>query len=369
VLIAEEFGRATAMPIGTIDRDQWTVPEQFAPYRPLHKLWLDDAAGTQVYVSSQTGEVVHATTRQQRFWNWLGSVPHWIYFTPLRAQQPIWRQVNLWVSGPAILVAVSGIWIGILRLRVQRRYANNAMSPYQGWKRWHHWAGIVGGVFLLSFILSGWLSVNPNDWLSGGGPQRTNVLAYSGQIGLRFDGALSALETHNDVRVVRFIHFDGRPLAILERAGQSPDVIDARTGAPASLTDEAIFAAARKLLPDHALIDRERIEHDDRYWYSHHEHAQLPVLRVGFDDAEHSWFYLDPKSGAVLSFLDDGARRYRWWFNALHRLDFTWLLAYRWFWHFIIIALCAMGLTTSLSGIVIGWRRLRGRGNGGPAAE
>jgi uncharacterized iron-regulated membrane protein len=80
---------------------------------------------------------------------------------------------------------------------------------------------------------------------------------------------------------------------------------------------------------------------------------------VTFGDAEHSSFYLDPVTGAVLDFVDDGARRYRWWFNALHRLDFAWLLQYRILWHAVIWVFCIAGLVTSASAVVIGWRRLR----------
>lgn len=69
----------------TLERDQWTVPQGLNPLRPLHRIETGDAAGTELYVSSRTGEVVRDTTRTERFWNWLGAVPHWIYFTPLHS--------------------------------------------------------------------------------------------------------------------------------------------------------------------------------------------------------------------------------------------------------------------------------------------
>ena len=40
-----------------------------------------------------------------------------------------------------MLIAVSGIWIGILQLRIQRRTRRIGLSPYHGWKSWHHWTG------------------------------------------------------------------------------------------------------------------------------------------------------------------------------------------------------------------------------------
>jgi hypothetical protein len=144
VTIAQAYANATGHFEATIQRDQWTVPDRFKALRPLHRIAIDDAAATEVYVSERTGEVVLSTTRKQRAWNWLGSVIHWTYFTSLRANAPLWRQVILWTSGPAVLIAASGIWIGILQLRFQRRHSHPRLSPYHGWKSWHHWTGLLG---------------------------------------------------------------------------------------------------------------------------------------------------------------------------------------------------------------------------------
>ncbi len=78
--------------------DEWTVSGEFNRARPLYQFALDDASGTQVYVSSRSGRMVQSTTAQQRFWNWLGSVPHWLYFTQLRHQPRLWTQVVIWTS-------------------------------------------------------------------------------------------------------------------------------------------------------------------------------------------------------------------------------------------------------------------------------
>lgn len=360
VAIAEQYAGERGHWETTLKRDQWTVPESYGPFRPLHKIAIEDAAGTRVYVSALTGEVVLSTTRRQRFWNWLGSIPHWIYLTPLRADQPAWRQVNLWVSGPAILIAVSGIWIGVLRLRVRGRYPHGGASPYHGWKSWHHWCGLLGGVFVLTWIVSGWLSVDPNHWLRGGSLGARSLLEYAGESAPRFDADLRRLSMHipPETRAVSFVYFDGRPLVSMV-GGIGPRLFDARSGERAVLTDPQIFAAARRLMPAHDMVERERIETDDLYWYSHHEHRELPVLRVGFDDPARSWVYLEPATGAVLGYMDRAARRNRWWFNALHRWDFNWLLKTSLIWHSAIWILSVLGLVTSASGVVIGYRRLR----------
>ncbi len=358
VTIAQAYANAHGAWQSTTQRDQWTVPERFRALRPLHRIAMDDAAATEVYVSAKTGEVALATTRAQRFWNWLGAVPHWIYFTPLRANQPLWRQVILWTSGPAILVAVSGIWIGILQLRVSRRREHSRISPYHGWKSWHHWSGIAGGVFLLTWIVSGWLSVDPNGWLSGGSPSADALLRYSGHDGAQFEADLSTLADES-THTARFFHVDGMPLAALVMSDGTERLLDARTGERVALTDRQLIHAARRLMPDQQVIAHERIESYDSYWYAHHDRPPLPVLRVAFDDSQHTWFYINPTNGQVLDLLDDGGRRNRWWFNALHRLDFSWLVQNRVLWYSVVWMLSLAGLVICASGIVIGWRRLR----------
>ena len=358
VAIARAYANANGHFQATVQRDQWTVPERYETLRPLHRIEIDDAAATEVYVSARTGEVVLSTTRTQRAWNWLGSVIHWTYFTPLRADAPLWRQVILWTSGPAILIAVSGIWVGILQLRIQRRYAHDRLSPYHGWKSWHHWTGLLAGLFLLTWVFSGWLSVDPNGWLSGGSLSADSQLRYAGNDRPEIAVDVEKL-AHQSARTLRLFHVDAAPIAAILSEDGAERLLDARTGEHVAFDEQRLVRAAHRLMPDHRMVAFERQEKYDSYWYAHHDHPLLPVLRVAFDDPQHTWFYIDPSTGLVLDLLDDGGRRNRWWFNALHRLDFSWLVGNRVLWHTTIWVLCLSGLMIAASGTVMGWRRLR----------
>ena len=57
--------------------------------------------------------------------------------------------------------------------------------------------------------------------------------------------------------------------------------------------------------------------------------------------------------------MDASQRWQRILFNALHSLDFPWLLAYRPAWDLVVIALCGLGLGLSVTAVVIAWRRLQ----------
>jgi hypothetical protein len=81
-----------------------------------------------------------------------------------------------------------------------------------------------------------------------------------------------------------------------------------------------------------------------------------PVYRSRCGDL---WFDIDSADGSVLQRLDPSRRAYRWFYSALHTFDFPVLLAHPRLRDVLIVGLCTLGLVFSITGIVIGWRRLR----------
>ena len=81
-----------------------------------------------------------------------------------------------------------------------------------------------------------------------------------------------------------------------------------------------------------------------------------PVYRLQCDDV---WFHIDGASGALIERLDPSQRAYRWLWRALHTLDVPVLIAHPALRTALIVVLCGCGLAFSLTGCVIGWRRLR----------
>lgn len=345
----------------TVERDQWSVTARFDPLRPLYLISLGDPGGTQLYVSSRTGEIALDTTRTERVWNWLGSIPHWIYPTVLRKNGATWRLVVLWISGICMVVAVTGFWVGILRVRLRRRYTSGAVTPYRGWMAWHHIAGLIGGVFVLTWMFSGWLSLNPGDFFAGPGTPRAMAVRYGGSEAPHMPAGFLSEPKPDGLAAVeaRFVWLGGTPLLALTGRDGGRRTLDPETGIAAPVLEERIFEAARRLMPDDVMTMRLRLDQPDAYWYSHHQQRQLPVLRAGFDDVAHSWFHIDPVTGDILGRTDDSRRTYRWLFNALHSFDFALLLRHRPAWDAVVWLLSLLGLIVSLSGVVIGWRRLQ----------
>lgn len=84
----------------------------------------------------------------------------------------------------------------------------------------------------------------------------------------------------------------------------------------------------------------------------------LPALRVVFADPQATWVHIDPHTGAVLGRTDSHRRTSRWLFAMLHSWDALPLLERRPLWDALLIVLSLGGAVMSVSGVVMGWRRL-----------
>ncbi len=75
-----------------IDADQWSFGVRGR--MPMHRIAVDDAAGTKLYVTEIGGDVVLKTTASGRLWGGAGAVLHWLYFAPLRRNAALWNEVD-----------------------------------------------------------------------------------------------------------------------------------------------------------------------------------------------------------------------------------------------------------------------------------
>jgi uncharacterized iron-regulated membrane protein len=352
------FGVESAPKVEQIDRDQWTVYGRFRQHAPLYKASFADGPGTVLYVSGATGEIVQDTVRHERFWNWLGAVPHWLYFTAFREQQPLWYNFVVYASLLGVFLTVTGIYVGI------RMYGRGPRkSPFRGIALWHHWAGLIFGIATLTWVVSGLASMNPWGWLESEGPGE-ELLNLAGRPMEGADAAalVRALAANPQPGIVsaEATVQDGRPYAILVRQDGSrvrATLPDLRPAAPA---DEELEAQAVASKPDVRISSAQTIAEGDAYHYSHHTPAILPAFRVIYANADETRLYFDPRTGELISYADAPSRAYRWWHYGLHRLDFSGLNA-RPLWDFIMLPLIAGISVLCLLGVWMGWRRLARR--------
>ena len=357
--------------------DAWTHSKAMDPHRPMHRILMDDAQSTVLYVSGRTGEVVRDATGTERVWNWVGAWIHWLY--PLRGGRldGIWSEIVIYTSIVATVLALLGMVVGVWRWRFSGRFSSGSRSPYrEPWMRWHHLLGLVFGAITVTFIFSGLMSMNPFKVLDSGGPKLEQRMSSNERWQVRHFGmsaqqalsrfAASGFEARElEWRMVDgagyFLALNGQGGSRLLAAGATAD--DALPFGAFSMAQMQTLGSA--LFAKNKVIETTVLNEYDTYYYSREPHTMgggvkhLPVLRLKFDDAHSSWLHLDPSTGAIISQLDSYGRVRRWLFAFLHSWDWLPLLERRPLWDIWMVALSVGGFIISMTGTVLGWRRLQ----------
>jgi hypothetical protein len=280
-----------------VDEDAWTHSKALDGHRPLHRVDIDDEARTLLYVSGRTGEVVRRASATERQWGWIGAWLHWLY--PFRggAVDRWWTEIIIYTSLAGALLGVTGLVSGILRWR-RRPYPHGSRSPYRDWlMRWHHWLGLAFGLLLLTWIVSGLLSVNPWQVFDSGAP-RPQLAKLVLVCRRPADETRRALHCFNASPGYRFGNWNGGPWAArpLCSLAMAPGVAACRAPRLIALPFEAheldaLRAAGESMLPD-ARVSGARLQSAyDWYYYDRATHSMtghvgrpLPVLVLEFDD-------------------------------------------------------------------------------------
>jgi uncharacterized iron-regulated membrane protein len=373
--------------LGTSSGDQWTLG--LGSRATLHKFSVDDPEGTEIYVDSQNAEISNLTTRRGRMLAWMGTIPHWLYFEALRANQPLWYRLVVWSSAAVCVLAVLGLLLGVTQFKRTRPFRLATAIPYSGWMRWHYVTGVVFGVFTLTWAFSGLLSMEPFEWTNARGLEVERDVLTGGPVDLSRFTALGPA-TWNGIlggRAIKRIAFariqDGHYYVVRQSPdGQGVDQRRERLHQPYPVTGrrephrvlvdaesmevrhkrfstDSLVARLRAALPEVPIVESALLTEYDSYYYSRGRQTPLPVVRVKFDDPAETWVYIDPEMSQVLAEIPRLSRVERWLYNGLHSLDFAFWYDRRPLWDVAMIVLLAGGLTSSVLGMVMGFRRLR----------
>lgn len=363
--IAQAFSGRKAQSVEMLERDQWTVPQGLDPYRPLFKVALDGGDGLELYVSAGSREVVRDTRRAERFWNWLGAVPHWIYPTVLRQFPKAWNQVVVWLSIPGIVLALTGVVLGVWQLFLNR----HRWIPYRKfWMRWHHMVGLTAGVVTVTWIFSGLMSMNPFGVFSPRGELRAERAAWAGQAARPSLGPSDALAAAAaggvHAREMEIFSVGGQAWYRLRSADGQMLVRadgDAQAEAMKALPEDLIRKTLGGLRPDAGQASVELLTQlDDQYYRRAGDKAEeqlrrpLPVWRASWDDG--TAIYADAASGRIVLRVDESRRWQRVLYNGLHSFDFAPLLARPWLRDLLVVGLSLFGIGLCITSLVVAWR-------------
>jgi PepSY-associated TM region len=340
----------------TIVRDQWTVSGEYNADRPLALFGFNDREHSQIYVSSHSGRVVLRTTGRQRFWNWLGSVPHWLYPTALRSHPRVWTQVVIWTAVLGVFLTTLGLYLGIVQFGSRGK---RLLSPYAGIWNWHHSLGLLFGIFTLTWVASGLLSMNPWGFLDSGPgvhprPDARSVTWGEVQASLISIAKRPALP---NIVSLGMAPLSGELFWIATQQGGAQVRLDAGGGV-SPLTATQLLGAAQHTAGSDGIAAAELLRSEDAYYYRRRGAIQLPVLRVIVNNADQTRLYLDPLSGRLLGQIDSAGRWQRWLFDGLHTLDFSALLRASMSWSALVLMLLVGGLALSATGTYLAVRRV-----------
>lgn len=365
----------TAALDGRTQDDRWTHSGLLDAHRPLIKVQMQDPAATLLYVSSTTGEVVMDVPRHQRYWNYVGAWLHWVYMFREGSRDAVWSWLVIGLSALATLSALAGGLVGLWRWRFSGRYKSGAKTPYREFQmRWHHLTGLVFGAILVLWIFSGLMSMSPLGIFSPSG-ERPDIQAYQQgspgtlQPAIDTSAALALLESAGfSARELEWKLLAGQPYLLARDGRGASRLVAAQQGTYRVLErfePSQLEQAAPALLP-YGISHTTLLDTYDAYYFRRGQASmyaanarELPVLRVEFDDPGRTIAYLSLHSGEVVLSADRAQRTGRWLFNFLHSWDLPWMLKAAAARDALLIALSLGALALALTGVVLGWRRLR----------
>jgi hypothetical protein len=348
---------------GPIEFDQWVVAEEYDPYRPFLRVRFEDPAGSVVYVSERSGEVVLRTTSHERRWNWVGAVLHWIYFAPLRSHWAMWDRLVWWLALVAACSTCAGVWLGVVRFLANRRARRRGLTPFRGWLGWHHRIGLVVALVVVAWIVSGWLSMDHGRLFSRGEPTPAMALRVQGLSlnSIAVAASPEALHAAGSASEIEFSAIAGHPFIVARSnaAAVSRVIWLDGSGRPPSsqIPAELLLAGVRAAWPGEVVSDRGDVAPSDLYGLAESMSAGTRVFRTERPRAVDS--YLDPVSGRLLVVMDASRRAYAWSYYALHTLKFPGLANHPTFRRIVILVLLTLGFLFSLTGAAVGISRLR----------
>lgn len=361
---AHRWNKAEIAKVDTLRKvEQWIPFGYLKKDFPIYKFYFSDDLKSQLYISSVTGEALQYTNKDNRFWAWVGAIPHWVYFTSLRQNSQLWSSVVCWLAGIGCIMCLTGIVVGIRAYVLQYRKRKKLKTPYkkQSYK-WHHILGFFFGFFVLTFVFSGMMSLaDVPQWMvkvhnqdlqnSQFMPEPVTLNNY------KLDYRKVLEEYPDEVKSIEWASFGEIPLYKVV-VGKKLHVIDASTESVRllELTPEKI---QRKLAKVHAEpMTIEVLSEYDNYYVGTSNHLPLPVYKVSVDDADRSTYYINPKNGNT-RYYNTNSKIHRWTYQGLHSFEFGFLVKHPILWNIVMWTTMIGGTLVSMTGVWLGFKYIR----------
>lgn len=360
--VAQPWSDGSIQRIDTVyKRDVWVMFNRYIKELPLYKVYFDDPEKHELYISSRTGEVQQFTNRKERIGSYFGFIPHKLYIPALRGDSKRWAQTFTILSIIALIVGITGVYVGIDAYVRQYRRTKKATSPFR--KKayvWHHVFGIVFGLLLITWSISGALSIKKiPQWIMK--IHHPISSAIQGKP-VAFDHYLldyrTILAEGKQVKEIEWSYFQGKPVYTVNMDNQTLS-LDASTDEIKALYLEP-SDIEKVIQKNHGDIAHkiELIHAYENYYLPWRKELPLPVYKVSVLDEDHSLYYINPTDGAC-KYVGDNRKARKWLFNGLHYFHIQWLMERPALWTIVIWTTVVGCTVVCLTGVWISGRYLR----------
>lgn len=357
--IANKWSQGSISRIDTlVERDVWIMYNRYMKELPIYKVYFDDKEKHQLYIASKTGEVQQFTSFSERVWAYLGAIPHKLYIPALRKDTRVWANTVTVLSLISLFVGLTGFLVGIDACVRRYRNKKRIQSPYKRKAyRWHHILGIIFSFFIITWSISGALSLKKvPQWMTK--THHPIPMGIKGKA-ISFDKYIldhkDILRQYDDVKQIEWSYFQGRPIYSVV-IGDQQISIDASTSVIQELNLTTVDIE-KVINHNHGEVDfvLETISEYENYYMPWTRSLALPAYKVTVADPDHSIYYINPKNGDY-KYVNDNRKVRKWLFYGLHYFHIKWLVDRPILWTLTIWILALGCIGVSLTGVWLGGR-------------
>lgn len=334
--------------------DQWIPRPKYIQHLPVYKVEFENEQHTWVHISSLTGEPLNITTYSDRFWAWVGAIPHWIYFKDIRIHRGLWRQLICWLSGLGLLMTLSGIITGLVRYKKKpkasfKRFKNK-------WYNLHYYFGLGFGLFVCTWTFSGFMSMTPFNWVPSSSLSIEETNVWQGKqftlesINNEEWNTFKNIASKSEFREVHFSLFNNR--FFTKKIHTNSVENNCITNLKYIPSKEDYVSRINTFNQQEKVTQSLSLKTYDNYYYDRKNKKTLPVTKIITN--QNTFFYVHPKTNRILLKSTPEKRTERWIYHGLHSLDFSMLTNNRPLWDIVMIFLLVGGTIVCITATGLG---------------
>lgn len=344
--------------------DRWLPYDRYKADFPVYRFYYQDSLQSQLYVSSRSGEGIQYTNSINRFWAWMGAIPHWLHIANLRHSPDLWKYIIISLSGIGTILCITGLIIGVRSIYKNYKHRKKVGSPYRKTLyKWHHILGLIFGIFVFTFIFSGMMSLQKvPQWLiktynsdlqkaAVHNPLSRHPLEYS------LNYKIVLMEYAGRIRKLEWASFGNLNYyrAVVE---DSIYYINASSDTLRSLSLSESNIRERLSTIHSEPMSIELLCEYDNYYIHRRNKLPLPIYKVTVEDRDNSIYYINPHT-ADTRYFNANMRAGKWTYQALHSFSIKWLLNRPILWNIIMWTTMIGGTFVSLTALWISFRVIK----------